>query len=307
MLQELIRGFTCNHSDHAHSGELLHELLHEVSHAFTDTLKLIPLLFLAYLLMEYLEHHENGKLNRLLRNSRGAGPAVGALLGLVPQCGFSGAASSLFAGGTITVGTLLAIFLSTSDEMLPILISTQIQPWKILLILGLKFICGVVIGFLVDWVLSLRKNSRQREIHDFCQQENCSCEGGIWLSAVKHTLKISLLIFVVVGVVGIAFHFIPKEALACITGIPLLGEAITALIGLIPNCASSVMITNFYVQGVIGVGPMLSGLLVNAGVGILVLFRVNHNRKENLGIVSVLFVSGVMLGSLLGSILNGIL
>lgn len=307
MFNEPLRDFACNHADHIHSGALLHELGHEILHAFTDTVKLIPLLFLAYLFMEYLEHHENGKLNRMLRNSRKAGPAVGAFLGLVPQCGFSGAASSLFAGGTITVGTLLAVFLATSDEMLPILISTQIHPWKILLILALKFLCGLIVGFFVDWILMLRNNTRHREIHEFCQQENCSCEGSIWLSALRHTVKVALLIFVVVAIAGVAFHFIPKEALIQITSIPFIGESITALIGLIPNCASSVMITNLYVQGVIGAGPMLSGLLANAGVGILVLFRVNRNRKENFAIVSMLFGSGVAIGTLLGSVLGGVL
>ncbi len=307
MLQELIHGFTCNHTDHVHSGEVLHELLHEVTHAFNDTLKLVPLLFLTYLLMEYLEHHENGRLSKLLRGSRSAGPVVGAALGLVPQCGFSGAASSLFAGGTITLGTLLAVFISTSDEMLPILISTQIETWKIVLILALKLLCGIALGFFVDWICRLKNTQRLREIHDFCQQENCACEGNIFLSALKHTMKIALLIFAVVGAVGIVFHFVPKEALTHITGIPVLGEIITATVGLIPNCASSVMITNLYVQGVIGAGPMLSGLFVNAGVGILVLFRVNHNRKENLAIVAILFVSGITMGYLLGLFLGGIL
>ncbi len=306
MFENLIQGLLCDH-EHSHGGEVIHELLHEVGHAFMDTVKLLPLLFLAYLLMEYLEHHENGRLSRALRSSRKAGPVFGSLFGLVPQCGFSGAAASLYAGGTISTGTLLAVFLATSDEMLPILISSQMPFWKILLILGMKLVCGCVAGLTLDFLMGRRNRERSRDIHDFCQQENCSCEGSIFMSALRHTVKIALLIFVVMAAVGVLFLFVPREALTAVVGIPVLGEVIAALIGLVPNCASSVMITNFYTQGVIGAGPMFSGLLVNAGVGLLVLFRVNRNRKENLYIVGILFASGIVLGTVLGFLFERIL
>ena len=146
--------------------------------ALVDTGKLLPILFLTYLLMEYLEHHAGGRLGRCLQRSRGAGPALGAALGLVPQCGFSGAASSLYAAGTITMGTLLAVFLSTSDEMLPILLSSQVPLATVGTILGLKFLAGAAVGFGVDGVLRLRRSQREPDIHGFCQQEHCSCEGG---------------------------------------------------------------------------------------------------------------------------------
>lgn len=296
-----------HHHNHDHTGHLGQQLLHALTHALEDTLKLLPLLFLTYLLMEYLEHHEGGRLSGTLRRARRTGPFFGALLGLVPQCGFSGAAASLFAGGTITAGTLLAVFLSTSDEMLPILISSQLPAGKILLILGVKLVCGCLVGFCADWAFHKRNKERNRDIHDFCQQENCSCEGGIFRSALLHTLKISLVIFLVSAAVGVLFLFVTPESVSGFMGVPVLGETIAALIGLFPNCASSVMLTNLYTQGVIGAGPMLSGLLVGSGVGLLVLFRVNRNKKENLMITGILLLSGTLLGTVLGLLFGGVL
>ena len=162
--------------------------------ALVDTGKLLPILFLTYLLMEYLEHHAGGGISRCLQRSRGAGPALGAALGLVPQCGFSGAASSLYAAGTITMGTLLSVFLATSDEMLPILLSAQVPLPTVGAILGLKFLAGAAVGFAVDAVLRLQHHQREPDIHGFCQQEHCSCEGGIFRSALRHTVKIVILI-----------------------------------------------------------------------------------------------------------------
>lgn len=283
------------------------EILHELLHSALTTVKLLPLLFLTYLLMEYLEHHEEGKLSKVLVKAKGAGPVFGALIGLIPQCGFSGAASSLFAGGTITVGTLLAVFLATSDEMLPILISSHMPIGKIVAILSVKFLCAAFVGFLVDGIARHSRRHRDRDIHDFCEQEHCSCDGGIFRSALRHTLKISLLILVVLMLLNVLFIFLPRETIASFCGIPVLGETLTAVIGLMPNCAASVMITNLYVEGVIGAGPMLSGLLTNAGVGLLVLFRVNHNKKENFTIGGALLLCGVALGTVLGILLAGIL
>lgn len=263
--------------------------------ALIDTLKILPLLFLTYLLMEYLEHHEGGRLARLLSRSRKAGPALGSALGLVPQCGFSGAAANLFSGGAITMGTLVAVFISTSDEMLPILISSKVPAAMVAVILGLKLISGLLVGYIVDFLLHLGK-SRHREIHDFCEQEHCDCEGGMLRSAFVHTLKIIGLIFLVTAVLNVAFLYLPRDRMAEVCNIPVVGELMTALLGLMPNCAASVMITNLFVEGVLGLGPMLSGLMANAGVGLLVLFRVNPNRRENLTVLTVLVVSGVLLG-----------
>lgn len=272
-----------------------------------DTGKILPVLFFTYLLMEYLEHHAGGAISRSLQRARGAGPVLGALLGLVPQCGFSGAAASFYAGGAITAGTLLAVFLSTSDEMLPILISSQVPVERILVILGVKLLSAVLVGYLADWVLRRGHRNRSREIADFCRQEHCNCHGGILRSALVHTGKIIVLIFVVSALLNLAFAYLPEEKIAALWNIPVLGELLAAILGLFPNCAASVMITQMYVQGVMAPGPMLSGLLVNAGVGLLVLFRVNKNRKENFAITGALFLSGVLLGAICGSFLSGLL
>ncbi len=280
----------------------MHEIKHALLHSLEHTVELLPILFLAYLLMEYLEHHAGGKLNRCLQRNRNAGPLFGSLLGLLPQCGFSGAAASFFAGGAISVGTLLAVFLSTSDEMLPIMISNKISGNTILLVLGLKLLTGLVVGFLVDFVVRKRHMGREREIHDFCAQEHCSCEGGIFRSALRHTVQIALMIYVVTVALHLAFEFLPQEQIMAVWHVPVLSELIAALIGLVPNCAASVMITNLYVEGVMGIGPMMAGLLVNAGVGLLVLIRVNKDKWENAAIVSLLLSTGVLFGILYGAI-----
>lgn len=285
----------------------MEEFTHAIIHALEDTAKLLPLLFLTYLLMEYLEHHTGGRLNRTLTAAKKGGPFFGSLLGLIPQCGFAGAASNLYAGGAITMGTLLAVFLATSDEMLPILISTRMPVWQILAILGVKLVCGMVVGFLVDWFIRRQNRQSERDIHDFCQQENCSCEGGIFRSALRHTVKIALVILMAVAVLNVVFAFVPREDVAKICNIPVLGELLMAIIGLMPNCAASVLVTDLYVEGVIGCGPMFAGLLANAGVGLLVLFRVNRKGKENLAIAATLAGSAVILGIVLGFVLGGVL
>lgn len=282
-------------------------MLDMILDSLVDTGKILPILFLTYLLMEYLEHHAGGKAARLLQRARGAGPFFGALLGLVPQCGFSGAAASFYAGGAITAGTLLAVFLATSDEMLPILISAQVPGKTVLTILGVKLVCGVLVGFLVDFFLRLRHVGRHREIHEFCEREHCSCDGGILRSALRHTVKIILLIFAVTVLLNLVFLYLPKERIAAVWSVPVLGELLAAIVGLLPNCAASVMITDLYLSGVMGPGPMLAGLLVNAGVGLLVLFRVNRNRRENLAIGGTLLLSGVILGTICGLLFTGIL
>lgn len=275
--------------------------------ALMDTGKLVPILFLTYLLMEYLEHHAGGGISRALERARGAGPALGALLGLVPQCGFSGAAASLYAAGTLTMGTLLAVFLATSDEMLPILISARVPLRTVGVILGLKLLSGAAVGFAVDGVLRLRRPQRRSDIHAFCEREHCACEGGIFRSALRHTVKIVALIFAVTFLLNAVFLYLPQERVASLWGVPVLGQALAAVLGLFPNCAASVMITNLYVQGLMGPGPMLAGLLVNAGVGLLVLFRVNRNRRENWTVAGILFLSGVALGCVFSLLPGGLL
>jgi hypothetical protein len=268
-----------------------------------DTAKLLPFLFLTYLIMEYLEHRTGGKTARFVGNAGRLGPLLGAAAGVVPQCGFSAAAASLFSGGVISVGTLLAIFLSTSDEMLPILISEAVHVSTIVKILLTKLAIGAVTGFALDLIFRNFLSSRsekEKDIHDLCQQEHCHCQEGIWRSALRHTLQIAFFIFLVSLVIGLLIRLAGEDALAgFLTGQPVLGVFLAALIGLIPNCASSVVLTELYLQGALGSGQMMAGLLVGAGVGILVLFRTNHRMEENLKITGTLYAVGVLWGLLI--------
>ncbi len=261
-----------------------------------DTLKLIPFLLLTYVAMEYLEHRTGDKVNKVVRKAGKLGPAIGSILGVVPQCGFSAAASNLYAGKVITLGTLIAIFLSTSDEMLPILISEQVSLSLIGKILLLKVCIGAVAGFLIDLFLKGKKEEHEH-IHDLCEHDHCHCEKGIFRSALSHTAQITLFILIISFVLNTVLHFVGEDALAgLILNRPVLGPVLAGLVGLIPNCASSVVITQLYLQGVINMGSMMAGLLVGSGVGLLVLFRVNPDKKENFKIVLLLYAIGVLAG-----------
>ncbi len=266
-----------------------------------DTLKLIPFLFLTYLAMEYLEHKTGRKAQKLVRKAGRFGPVIGGALGIVPQCGFSAAASGLYAGRVITLGTLMAIYLSTSDEMLPILISEQAPVRTIVFILLAKVVIGIAAGFVIDLFFSGRKEE-EHHIHEICEQEHCHCEeGGIFRSALVHTAQISGFILIITFLLNLLFFFVGEDVLAgSILNRKILGPVLAAAVGLIPNCAGSVAITQLYLEGVIGTGAMLSGLLTGTGVGLLVLFRVNHDRKENLKILGLLFFIGVLVGVVVG-------
>lgn len=275
------------------------ELIFEVvEHALLDNIKILPILFITYLIMEYVEHRSSAKLQQTVAKAGKVGPLFGGLLGVVPQCGFSGAAANFYAGGIISLGTLIAIFLSTSDEMLPILISESIDVWIIVKILCLKLAIGVIAGFIVD-IIS-RKNKPvdvKHDIHEMCSHDHCNCEKGVFRSAVKHTLQIFIFLLVVTIVLGFVIELVGEDNLAnLILNKPVIGEILAGTIGLIPNCSSSVIITKLYVSGAMGLGAMMAGLLVNSGVGVLILFRVNRNLKENLKILAILYGIGVVAG-----------
>ena len=269
-----------------------------------DTVEIIPILFLAYLLMEFLERHMSDRTTELVRKSGRFGPVIGSLLGAVPQCGFSAAASSLYAGRVITVGTLLAVYLSTSDEMLPIFLSEQVPAGTILRILGLKVAVGLLAGLLVDFgARATRKRRNQKLVDDiaideFCEHEHAhEDEDGIWLSALKHSLVILGWIFGISLLLNGLIAAIGEENLGgLVVNMPVVGELLAGLVGLIPNCAASVVITQLYLEGVIGVGPMMSGLLVGAGIGLVVLFKSNRGVKRNLSIAGILYLIGVFAG-----------
>ncbi len=276
-------------------------MLHVIEHSFWDSLKLVPFLFLTYLAMEYLEHKTGPKVHKIIRRAGKWGPLAGGILGAAPQCGFSAAASNLYAGRLITMGTLLAVFLSTSDEMLPILISYQASPQLIVKIVLLKVAIGMAAGFVVDLLLGKKCMDEHSHIHEICEQEHCHCQEGIVRSAVYHTLKISFFILLVTLLLNIVLHFGGEDMIATVLrDRPIIGPMIAGLVGLIPNCASSVVITQLYLEGAMSFGTMMAGLLVGAGVGILILCRVNHNKKENLKIITLLYAIGVIVGIFLG-------
>lgn len=270
-----------------------------LEHTLLDNIKLVPFLFLTYLAMEALEHKAGDKTNQLIKKAGRFGPVVGALAGAVPQCGFSAAASNLYAGRVITLGTLMAIYLSTSDEMLPILLTEQVALPVILTLLGIKVVIGIVAGLSIDAVLWGKKDNHEH-IHEMCKEENCHCEKGIWYSALVHTAHITLFIVLISFGLNFLIHEAGEEVLGqLLLNKPVVGPLAAGVVGLIPNCASSVVITQLYLGGALGLGAMMAGLLVNAGVGVLVLFRVNKNRKENLGIVGLLYAIGVIAGIIL--------
>ena len=277
----------------------MHNAIHFIEHVIKDTLTLVPFLFLTYLVMEALEHKAGDKTHKVVKKAGRLGPVVGSIAGALPQCGFSAAASNLYAGRVITLGTLIAIFLSTSDEMLPIMISENVPFTTILGILGIKVLIGMGAGLLIDVIMSAKKEEHHH-IHEMCEEENCHCEKGIWMSALIHTLHITIFILLINFMLELLLHTIGEEVLGqMLLNKPVLGQLIAGLVGLIPNCASSVIITQLYLEGALGLGAMMAGLLVNAGVGVLVLFRVNKDKKENIKILGLMYVIGVVAGILL--------
>ncbi|MBE6636020.1 MAG: hypothetical protein E7617_07480 [Ruminococcaceae bacterium] len=312
MISFILNNTALLHASHeGHSGitEFLSEklgsaglLIEEVLlHGIIDTLKLIPFLFLTYLLMELLEHRAGEKMVSFIGRSGRLGPAIGGIVGAVPQCGFSSVASNLYTGRVITAGTLIAVFLSTSDEMLPILIGNpDISARALLFILAYKICAAIAVGFAADGVLRLMKRGKPEiNIDELCDNDNCHCERGILYSALHHTLSISLFILLVTIVINAAVFLIGYENLSAVMyDKPFISHLIAALFGLIPNCAASVALTEFYTSGLITLGTMLAGLFSGAGVGTLILFRVNKHPRENIYIILTLIGSGVVFGLL---------
>ena len=260
-----------------------------------DSVKLLPFLFITYLVMEYLEHKAGGKMQAAIRSAGKGGPAIGAVLGIFPQCGFSAAASNLYAGRIITIGTLMAVFLSTSDEMLPIMISENVGAGMIAKVLVVKVIVAVVAGFAVDCIFW--KRERELQIGHLCEQHHCHCENGILKSALHHTAEIFIYILLISLVLNLLIAWVGEDVLgSVILNRPIVGALIAGLVGLIPNCAASVVLTQLYLSGVLSAGALIAGLLSGAGVGLLVLFRVNDKRRDNLRIVGLLYVIGVAAG-----------
>lgn len=354
-------------------------LPHAFEHAFIDTLKLVPFLFVTYLAMEALEHYASSKSIVAVRRAGTAGPVIGALLGVVPQCGFSAAAATLYSARVITLGTLFAVFLSTSDEMLPIMIAAQAPAGFIAEVLAIKALCGLIAGFAIDVVLRLRHHAVEAmRIRDLCERDHCGCDdesdapsalfdtrrehgegaadraydsdsglsrgeereaelacasderherdhahehehghdhahahnrshehahgfGAIAKSSLVHTLQVTLFIFLVSLALEIVIDGVGEDVLASfISANSNLSVVVSAIVGLIPNCAASVVLTELYLEGALSTGAMLAGLLVSAGVGLLVLFRANRPMHENFLIAAGLVACGVVFGFIVG-------
>ncbi len=276
-------------------------MLDIITDTLSDSIKLLPFLFLTYLAMEYLEHRAGSRMQHTIQRSGKWGPVIGSVLGAFPQCGFSAAASNLYAGRIITCGTLLSIYLSTSDEMLPVLVSENAGIDLILKILGVKIVIGMTAGLLIDYVIarSRRGDGEELQIEHMCEQHHCHCENGIVKSALHHTVEIFLYLLLISFILNTVIAVIGEDFLAdLVLNRPVIGELVAGAVGMIPNCAASVVITQLYLKGILRAGAMMSGLLSGAGVGILVLLRVNDRRKENAVIIGLLYASGVLAGLL---------
>lgn len=304
-----------------------------------DTLKLIPFLFVTYLAMEALEHSASHHVRSAVEKSGKAGPVVGSLLGALPQCGFSAMAATLYAGRVVTAGTLIAVILSTSDEMIPVFVAHQESPARLFSILALKVVVGIVAGLLVDVVLRVlhRTGDGHAHIHELCERAHCHCEDaddeadggeeqealepgdahhqdghghdhhghGPWpivRSALVHTAQVTAFIFLVTLVFGLLIEGVGEDAIgSLLADHPVRATFIAALVGLIPNCGASVALTELFLDGTLAAGPMVAGLLVSGGVGLLVLWRTNADLRQNAAVTGVVYAVGVAVGLLVGA------
>lgn len=262
-----------------------------------DSLKLLPFLFIAFLIIELIEHKLNKQTKELVSKSGKVGPLIGSLLGLFPQCGFSVMATNLYVTKIITIGTLISIYLATSDEMLPIMLSQKIAFIEIVKLLGIKFICGIIWGFIIDLLLN-KKSKKENINYEICNEDHCNChEEGVIKSTLIHTLKTLLFIMLVSFLLNMLLHFIGEDSLSKLfLKNSIFGPFISSLLGLIPNCGSSIVITELYLNGAISLGSAMAGLLTGSGVALLVLFKENKDIKENITILSLLYGLGVISG-----------
>lgn len=280
-----------------------------------DTLELVPLLFVTYLAMEAIEHSASSRVRAVVERSGAAGPVIGALLGALPQCGFSAMAATLFAGRVVSAGTLVAVVLSTSDEMVPVFLAHQEPLGRLLAIMGIKVLAGLAVGLIVDAVLRARHRAGDGHIHihELCEREHCHCDDehdhehgsrpwAIVRSALVHTAQVTLFILLLTFAFGLVIEFVGQDALAqLLANHPVRATFLAALVGLIPNCGASVAICELFLDGVLATGPMLAGLLASGGVGLLVLWRTNANARQNAMVTLLVYLVAVVTGLLVGA------
>lgn len=326
-----------------------------------DTAKLLPFLFVTYLAMEALEHGMGPRSRRLVERAGVAGPIVGGAVGALPQCGFSAMAATLFSGRVVSMGTLLAVLLSTSDEMIPVFVAHGVSPERWGMVLALKVAVGIVCGLTLDAALRLLHlaGDGHTHIHELCEREHCHCDddcdcsfgdepaekhvceccghhfdaseaaapggehgcdhdhghehdhdhahayghehghglAGIVRSAVVHTVQVTVFIFVITLAMGLLIELVGTDAIAGLAGShPLRAVFVAALVGMVPNCAASVAISELFLTGTLGAPAMLAGLLASGGVGLLVLFRTNADMRQNVAVAVLLYVASVVCG-----------
>ncbi len=260
-----------------------------------DGLKLLPFLFFAFLIIELFEHKLSKKSKQIIGKSGKLGPFFGAILGAFPQCGFSVMATNLYVTRIISLGTLISVYLSTSDEMIPVLISENFPASEIFKILAFKVVLGMFYGFLIDFVL--RKRKTQKESYDLCEIDHCDCEHHLFKPAFIHTLKTVCFIMLVSFVLNIIFEFLGVDFLDNTLGSnKFISPFLSSLMGLIPNCGASIVITELYINNVLSLGSTVGGLLTGSGVGLLVLFKQNKNKKENILVLITLYFLGAISG-----------
>lgn len=277
------------------------ETLHILEHSFIDSIKLIPFLFITYILMEYLEHRSGDISEKVLKRSGQFGSLIGSFLGLLPQCGFSSAAAGLYSAKVISLGTLISVFLATSDEMIPIFLSHNLSITLIAKILFLKLVVAIMFGILIDLVVKaiykMLSFNQESKIEEFCEREDCHCHTSIVKPALIHTLKVGGFILVITLMLNVLIHIVGEENIAeLILNKPILSNILSAVIGVIPNCASSIIISQLFADQILSAGAMMSGLLINSGVALAVLFRTNRPRRDNFIILLLLFIISVLVG-----------
>lgn len=277
-------------------------LLDAITDAVLDALKTLPFLFAAFLIIELLEHHAGEKINRFFLRSGKAGPLAGALLGCIPQCGFSVLCANLYSGGILTLGTLIAVFVSTSDEAVILLAANPQRGGDILKLLLVKVIIALLAGYGIDLLHRKQIQQNPDKLKDICDHEHCGCHEhkGVWYPAALHTAKVFIFLLLLTILLNSAVALLGEERLAQL----LLADSVwqpflTAIFGFLPNCASSVLLTELYLEGAVSFGAVIAGLCTAAGAGLLVLFRENRNVKDNLKIIGILYIVGVVSGILL--------
>lgn len=294
---------------HAHTSpvgmtgkEIFLGILEEVVlHSVLEALKIAAFLFLTYLLMEFIEHRTSAKFEGFVKKAGALGPLAGGALGLAPQCGFSAVASNFYTAHVISMGSLIAVFLSTSDEMLAIMLSGSVPAKFVFAVLGYKLAVAVLVGFAIDFAVKAlcRGQMKDIDIDEICENDNCHCERGIFHSAIHHTLTVGGFVLLVTLLLNLLVFFLGEDKLAAIMYDKFfVGHLIAAIVGLVPNCAVSVALTELCIDGYITVGTMLAGLFSGSGVGLLVLFKVNKRKRENFAVIGMLVLVGLVFGML---------